>query len=220
MRKDGKLVPVTWAAALEATKSALSVGADQIGIVAGDLIEVEQAKAALDLFRSLGVKNTDCRPAGAQYGADGVRERYILNPTLMGVEDADALLLVGANPRIEAAVWNARIRKAWLWGDLKVAVIGEAADLTYPYEHLGVSPDALVLYVENSGEFIVPRSAVTKVHDHKVILDPKRLDKALLDGIEQVVPDVRIRRIPEGSHWVVHEFPEVVNRAIREFAGA
>jgi len=143
VRKDGKLVPVTWAAALEATKSALSVGADQIGIVAGDLIEVEQAKAALDLFRSLGVKNTDCRPAGAQYGADGVRERYILNPTLMGVEDADALLLVGANPRIEAAVWNARIRKAWLWGDLKVAVIGEAADLTYPYEHLGVSPDAL-----------------------------------------------------------------------------
>ena len=133
VRKDGKLVPVTWAAALEATKSALSVGADQIGIVAGDLIEVEQAKAALDLFRSLGVKNTDCRPAGAQYGADGVRERYILNPTLMGVEDADALLLVGANPRIEAAVWNARIRKAWLWGDLKVAVIGEAADLTYPY---------------------------------------------------------------------------------------
>jgi NADH-quinone oxidoreductase subunit G len=143
LRKNGKLVPVTWAEALEATKSALSVGADQIGVVAGDLIEVEQAKAALDLFRSLGVKNTDCRPAGAQYGADGVRERYILNPTLMGVEEADALLLIGANPRVEAAVWNARIRKAWLWGDLKVAVIGEAADLTYPYEHLGVSPDAL-----------------------------------------------------------------------------
>ncbi|MBU3921764.1 MAG: molybdopterin-dependent oxidoreductase, partial [Alphaproteobacteria bacterium] len=143
VRKDGKLLPVTWPEALEATKEALSAGPDQIGVVAGDLIEVEQAKAALDFFRGLGVKNTDCRPAGAQYGADGVRERYILNPTLMGVEETGALLLVGTNPRVEAAVWNARIRKAWLWGDLKVAVIGEAVDLTYPYEHFGTSPDAL-----------------------------------------------------------------------------
>ncbi|MFN3910480.1 NADH-quinone oxidoreductase subunit NuoG [Hyphomonas sp.] len=143
LRKDGKLLPVSWAEALEATKDALSVDADQIGVVAGDLIEVEQAKAALDFFRGLGVKNTDCRPAGAQYGADGARERYIFNPTLMGVEDSDALLLIGTNPRTDAAVWNARIRKSWLWGSLKVALIGEAADLTYPHEHLGVSPEAL-----------------------------------------------------------------------------
>jgi NADH-quinone oxidoreductase subunit G len=111
--------------------------------VAGDLIEVEQAKAALDLFRSLGVQNTDCRPAGAKYGTDSVREHYILNPTLAGVEEADALLLVGVNPRVEAAVWNARIRKTWLWADQKVALIGEAADLTYNYTHLGNSADAL-----------------------------------------------------------------------------
>lgn len=143
VRRDGKLHPVTWPEALDAAKAALSAGADQIGVVAGDLIEVEQAKAALDFFRGLGVKNTDCRPAGAQYGTSGVREHYLLNPTFMGVEDADALLLIGTNPRVEAAVWNARIRKAWLWGNLKVAVIGEAADLTYPYEHLGTSPDAL-----------------------------------------------------------------------------
>ena len=59
---------------------------------------LDQAKAALDLFRLLGVQNTDCRPAGAKYGTDGVREHYILNPTLAGVEEADALLLVGVNP--------------------------------------------------------------------------------------------------------------------------
>jgi len=143
VRRNGKLHPVSWPEALDAVKAALAVGADQTGVVAGDLIEVEQAKAALDFFRSLGVKNTDCRPAGAQYGVDGVREHYLLNPTFMGVEDADALLLVGANPRVEAAVWNARIRKSWLWGELKVAVIGEAVDLTYPYEHLGTGADAI-----------------------------------------------------------------------------
>lgn len=143
VRQKGKLTPVNWGEAFNAVKDALSGPAEKIGFVAGDLIEVEQAKAALDLARSLGVQNTDCRPAGASYGTSGVREHYLLNPTLMGVEEADALLLIGVNPRIEAAVWNARIRKAWLWNDLKVGVVGDAADLTYEYEHLGDGPDAL-----------------------------------------------------------------------------
>ena len=143
VRKDGKLTAVDWGEAFDAAKAALSAPVEKIGFVAGDLIEVEQAKAALDLARALGVQNTDSRPAGASYGTDGVRERYLFNPTLLGVEEADALLLIGTNPRKEAAVWNARIRKAWLWNDLKVGVIGEAADLTYDYELLGDGPDAL-----------------------------------------------------------------------------
>ncbi|MFN7178674.1 NADH-quinone oxidoreductase subunit NuoG [Hyphomonas sp.] len=143
IRENGKLRAASWTEALDAVKAALSVPAADIGVVAGDLIEVEQAKAALDFFRSLGVASTDCRPADAKYGISGTREHYLLNPTLMGIEDADALLLIGTNPRKEAAVWNARIRKSWLWGDLKVAVVGEAADLTYPYAHLGTSPEAL-----------------------------------------------------------------------------
>ncbi len=151
VRKDGKLVPVTWGEAFEAAKTALSKPAEKIGMVAGDLIEVEQAKAALDLARALGVQNTDCRPAGATYGTDGVRERYILNPTLMGVEEADALFLIGTDPRKEAAVWNARIRKAWLWNDLKVFVVGEGADLTYDYTHLGDGPDAIAEIAKQSG---------------------------------------------------------------------
>ncbi|MEL6726894.1 MAG: NADH-quinone oxidoreductase subunit NuoG [Pseudomonadota bacterium] len=143
VRKNGKLLAANWGEAFQAAKVALSGAPEKIGFVAGDLIEVEQAKAALDLARALGVQNTDCRPAGASYGTDGVRERYLFNPTLLGIEEADALLLIGTNPRKEAAVWNARIRKAWLWNDLKVGVIGEAADLTYDYEHLGSGPGAL-----------------------------------------------------------------------------
>ncbi len=151
VRKGGKLIPVNWGEAFDACKTALSGPAEKIGFVAGDLIEVEQAKAALDLARLLGVQNTDCRPQGAAYGTDGVRERYILNPTLMGVEEADALFLIGTDPRKEAAVWNARIRKAWLWNDLKVFVVGEASDLTYGYEHLGDGPDAITAIAKQKG---------------------------------------------------------------------
>lgn len=143
IRENGKLRKADWPEAFAAFKEALSVGADKTGMIAGDLVEVEQGKAALDLARALGIQNTDCRPPEAHYGVSGVREHYLLNPTFMGVEEADALLLIGTNPREEAAVWNARIRKAWLWNDLKVGVIGEAADLTYTYDHIGTGPDAI-----------------------------------------------------------------------------
>ncbi|MGB0262017.1 MAG: NADH-quinone oxidoreductase subunit NuoG [Henriciella sp.] len=143
VRRDGKLSEVDWGTALEAVSAAMAKPPESIGFVAGDLIEVEQAKAALDLARSLGIQNTDCRPAHASYGADGVRERYILNPTFMGAEEADAVILIGTNPREDAAVWNARLRKAWLWNDLKVYVVGAAVDLTYDYEHLGTGPAAV-----------------------------------------------------------------------------
>jgi len=139
-RENGRLRPASWAEALERTRAALSGPADTIGMIAGNLVEVEQARAALDLARALGIQNTDCRPAGARYGTDGVRERYLLNPTFMGVEEADALLLVGTNPRLEAAVWNARIRKAWLWNDLAVGRIGKPVDLTYDHAQLGAAP--------------------------------------------------------------------------------
>lgn len=140
---DGRLHRSDWNAALDLVASKLKIAGEKIGFIAGDLVEVEQAYAALSLARSLGVESTDCRPEGARYGTDGVRERYILNPTLMGVEEADALLLIGTNPRKEAPVWNARIRKAWLWNGLQVGMVGEGVDLTYDYTHVGDDPKAI-----------------------------------------------------------------------------
>ena len=93
-------------------------------------------KAAMDLFRSLGVASLDCRQDGSVLGG-GRRESWLFNSTLAGLEAADALLLIGTNPRIEAPVLNARIRKMWLAGKVRIGLIGEAADLTYPYEALG-----------------------------------------------------------------------------------
>ncbi|MEE2877688.1 MAG: NADH-quinone oxidoreductase subunit NuoG [Pseudomonadota bacterium] len=153
IRENGKLRPASWKEALERTASLLAGPAEKIGFLAGDLVEVEQLKAVKDLADKLGVASVDCRPEGASYGADGVREKYILNPTLMGVEEADALLLIGTNPRLEASVWNARIRKAWLWNELKVGVVGEPVDLTYDYAHLGESPADLANLLNGKGEF-------------------------------------------------------------------
>ena len=71
------------------------------------------------------------------------RASYIFNATIAGIDEADAILIVGSNPRREAAILNARIRKRWGKGGLAVAVIGEHADLTYPYDYLGAGADTL-----------------------------------------------------------------------------
>lgn len=148
MRVNGKLTPVSWDDALAVAAEKLNGPSDKIAAFAGDLACSEGMYAALGVLRGKGVANTDCRLKGeamaiAPDGSRLPRESYILNPTLMGIEEADALLLIGANPRVEAAVWNARIRKAWLWNDLQVGVVGEPVDLTYDYEHLGSSPSDL-----------------------------------------------------------------------------
>ncbi|MFC0632332.1 NADH-quinone oxidoreductase subunit NuoG [Brevundimonas balnearis] len=137
LREDGKLRPATWAEALDAVAAKLKAASpDRIGVVAGDLQDAESMKAALDLFRALGSPNTDCRQDGSILGA-GPREGWLFNSGLAGVEQADAILLIGTNPRLEAPLLNARIRKAWLTGKTRVGLIGERAELTYDYDFLG-----------------------------------------------------------------------------------
>ncbi len=141
VRENGKLRAASWPEALEATARALSGDPKKIGAVAGDLSCAESMKATLDLFRALGSPNTDCRPDGLKLGG-GARASYLFNSTIAGLDEADAILLVGTNPRTEAPVLNARIRKAWLRG-AEIGVIGAPADLTYRATHIGVGPSAL-----------------------------------------------------------------------------
>ncbi|TGV73322.1 NADH-quinone oxidoreductase subunit G, partial [Mesorhizobium sp. M2D.F.Ca.ET.145.01.1.1] len=89
------------------------------------------------LMASLGSKNTDCRQDGAALDPALGRASYIFNPTIEGIEQADAVLIIGANPRFEASVLNARIRKRWRLGNLPVGVIGDVGDTRYDYEQLG-----------------------------------------------------------------------------------
>src|SRR6202789_4344472 len=154
IRKSGKLEPATWAEAFDLVAEKLtSASADRIGVIAGDLQDAESMKAALDLFSGSGVTNLDCRQDGTALGG-GPRESWLFNSTLAGIEAADAILLIGTNPRVEAPVLNARFRKMWLHGKTRFGLIGESADLTYRHDHLGVAASALHGLADSDSDFI------------------------------------------------------------------
>jgi NADH-quinone oxidoreductase subunit G len=125
---------------------------DRIGVIAGDLQDVESMKAALDLFSGLGVTSLDCRPDGLALG-DGPRESWLFNSTLEGLESADTILVIGAHPRTEAAVFNARLRKLWLSGRTRIAAIGAPVDHGFGCEPLGAGADALEALIRGEGAF-------------------------------------------------------------------
>ncbi len=152
VRKSGKLVPASWAEAFAAIAAKVSsTTPDKMAAIVGDLAASEEIKALKDLMGSLGVKNIDCRQDGAKLG--GQRQSYLFNTTIAGVEAADAILLVGANPRWEAPVLNARIRKTWLAGNLQIAGIGVTMDQTYPVADLGAGVDVLEQIANGGHDF-------------------------------------------------------------------
>ncbi|WP_293682269.1 NADH-quinone oxidoreductase subunit NuoG [uncultured Phenylobacterium sp.] len=154
IRMGGKLQPATWGEALDAVAARVkATQPDRIGVIAGDLHDAESMKAALDLFGGLGVTSLDCRQDGMALGG-GPRESWLLNSTIQGLEDADVILLVGTNPRLEAPVLNARLRKRWMAGALRIGVIGEAADLTYGYDFVGSGPAALTGLAKSRSPFL------------------------------------------------------------------
>ncbi len=151
VRRNGRLVPATWAEALDAVAQRLkSTIAGRIGAIVGDLAGAEEMFALKELMTGLGVTNLDCRQAGEALDPALGRAGYLFNSTIEGIEVADAIMIIGANPRLEAPVLNARIRKRSRQGGLLVGVIGEAVDLGYTYTHLGVAPSALKQFVDHA----------------------------------------------------------------------
>ena len=142
VRKGGKLVEASWDEAF-ATIAGKLKGMDgtKIAAIAGDQCDAESMVALKDLMIALGSPNIDCRQDGAKL--DGPRGSYIFNAGVRGIDAADAILLIGSNPRAEAPVLNARIRKRYLHGRCAIGSIGPAADLTYPVERLGAGPASL-----------------------------------------------------------------------------
>ncbi len=154
VRKNGKLEAATWKEAFAAIAEKIKATTpDRIGAIAGDLCAAEELYAFKDLMTALGVKNVDCRQDGTPLGEKGNRAGYLFNPGIAGINEADAILIVGSNPRLEAPVLNARIRQHWRNNGVPVAVIGEATDLTYDYEHLGAGPETLASLVEGKTKF-------------------------------------------------------------------
>jgi len=142
--EDGKLHEASWGDALSlVAERMLKCKPEQIAAIAGNQACAESVMALKDLLVSMGITSLDCRQEGAQIDASS-RANYLFNTTIAGIEQADVCVLIGTNPRYEAPLVNARIRKTWLKGGLKVYNIGLPYDLTYDYEDIGNDPRILL----------------------------------------------------------------------------
>ena len=145
LRENGQLRPTTWGDAFGAIANKLArANPKRVGALVGDLAAVEEIFALKDLMTRLGVGNLDCRQDGSALDPKWGRASYLFNATIAGIDSADALLMIGSNPRREAAVLNARIRKRWRTAkNFPIGVIGQKAPLTYNYDYLGAGPETL-----------------------------------------------------------------------------
>jgi NADH-quinone oxidoreductase subunit G len=151
VRDNGKLRPATWNEAFRAIAGKVAAATPKrIGALVGDLAAVEEIFALKDLMTRLNVGNLDCRQDGSALDPAWGRATYLLNSTIAGIEAADALLLVGSNPRREGTLLDARIRKRWRAGKFPIGVIGPKADLTYTYDYLGAGPETLASIARHS----------------------------------------------------------------------
>ncbi|HXY89241.1 MAG TPA: NADH-quinone oxidoreductase subunit NuoG [Xanthobacteraceae bacterium] len=151
VRERGRLRPASWSEAFAAiAKRVKDAKPKEIGAIVGDLATVEEVYALKDLIARLGSPNIDCRQDGSALDPVLGRAGYLFNATIAGIDAADGLMIIGANPRKEAPVLNARIRKRWRTGEIKIGVIGEKVDLTYDYAYLGAGPETLATYVEHA----------------------------------------------------------------------
>jgi NADH-quinone oxidoreductase subunit G len=143
VRRDGKLHSASWDDAFAAiAKNLAGQDAKHFAAIAGDMACVESMTALKDLTEALGSPNMDCRQDGAALDA-ACRASYLFNTTIAGIEEADACLIIGSNPRREAPVLNARLRKRYLMGGFKAGLIGESVDLTFACDNLGAGVETL-----------------------------------------------------------------------------
>ena len=186
IRRDDQFAPASWEQVLTEIGNAyqeLAPKENEFKVIAGHLTEVETLVAMKDLANKLGSDNLALdQPRGGDPIAHGtdVRSNYLFNSKIWGIEEADVMLIIGSNPRLEAAVLNARIRKQWLRSDLEIALIGENFQSTFGYTHLGV--DAAAVKRALTGDFgkklstskrptIIVGSAVAEHPDAKAIFE-------------------------------------------------
>jgi len=154
VRHHGKLREATWAEAFAVIAAKVKgVAGDKIAAIAGDLCDAESMLALKDLMTALGSPHIDCRQDGAKL-PPGARAGYLFNTTIAGIEAADLCLLIGSNPRWEAPLVNARLRKRYLAGKFGVANIGPKLELTFPVAQLGLGPEVLTDLADGNHSWI------------------------------------------------------------------
>ncbi|WP_172299909.1 NADH-quinone oxidoreductase subunit NuoG [Pseudoruegeria sp. HB172150] len=190
IRENGKLRPASWGEALSAAAGAMK-GKKVAGLV-GDLVPVEAAFALKELVEGLG-GSVECRTDGAKLPA-GNRSGYVGTARIEDIDTAKTILLIGTNPRDEAPVLNARIRKAWLSG-ARVAVVGEAADLTYEYTYYGNDRAALQALTEKDHKNARGKETVVIVGQGAI---------AEADGAAVLGAVMKVAELTESKFLVLH----------------
>ena len=184
----------TWKEAFAAIAARVkSAQAKRIGALAGQLASVEEMFALKSLMAALGVGNIDARYPGSPLHPKHGRASYLFNSTIAGIDQSDAIMLIGTNPRREAAVLNARIRKRYLRGNVAIGMIGEKADLTYPLTYyLGAGPESLAQFVDHA-----PVKAKSQCHHRASCACPMMsnisfsLHRCVVDKLRQISRDPR-----------------------------
>jgi len=137
IKYNGKFEKASWNEVFNIIKSKFkNADKDKICGMSGDLVNMETLYIFKEFFnKTLGSHNVESR-SDHTYLNSKKRENYLFNSTINGIEEADFILLIGSNPRYEATILNARIRKAYLQNKTKIISLNDVGDLTYPYESL------------------------------------------------------------------------------------
>jgi len=202
VRKDGKLQETSWQDAFEAIAAQIN-GKDgsKIAAIAGDQADVESMAALKDLLTALGSANMDCRQDSAALDP-AVRASYLFNTSVAGIENADACLIVGSNPRLENPVLNARIRKRYLMGGFPIGVVGAVdsghADLTYTYDYLGAGAETLKDLAEGKGDFA---STLEKAERPMIIIGMGALRRGDGAAIQALARQIADRYVMVSENW-------------------
>lgn len=213
--ESGQLVATSWEDVLTRVAGALqgAQGTD-VAAVVGGLVDAEALVALKDLLNRLNSENLCTEEVFPMTGAGSdLRSNYLLNTGIAGIEDADVLLLVGTNPRYEAPLFNARIRKSWLHNELRVALVGREVDLSYTYDHLGESAKTLQEIAAGTHPF---SQVLAKAKRPVVVVGSSALQRedgaAIMAAVSTISQNARISSEVEGSWKVLNVLHRVASQ--------
>ncbi len=153
IKKNNKLLKSNWDEAIEIIKNKIKeINPSEIAGHVGDMISLENSLAFKKFLKYLNCENFESREKKFYINSDE-KMNYIFNSSIQGIEEADFILLVGTNPRFEATMLNARIRKAYKKNNVPIFSIGNPGDLTYDYTIIGNKTDDIKNLVEKKSDF-------------------------------------------------------------------
>ncbi|KAL3596762.1 hypothetical protein D5086_008399 [Populus alba] len=181
---DGRFKAVSWHDVLAVVAEiAHQVKPEEMVGIAGKLSDAESMMALKDFLNKMGSNNVWCEGNGPSPNAD-LRSGYIMNSGIGGLENADVFLLVGTQPRVEAAMVNARIRKTVRGSNAKVAYVGPPTDFNYDCEHLGTGPETLTEIAEGRHPFC---STLSNAKNPAIIVGAGLFERSDKDAIFSAV---------------------------------